>query len=139
MDSRNHDYAHTQAAPLCLLLYGAALLCFIGAAWAQETPGLSVAGGVGLLLLVLAPAFHHLTVEDYGDVLGMQFGPLPLFARNVRYEDIAGVEKERTRATGATRPPSSRRRPSCMPVRMTSCRSPTARNCSGRAARHMML
>jgi hypothetical protein len=51
---------------------------------------------IGLLMLVVAASFHHLTVEDRGDVLAVRFGPLPLFLRTVRYADIQAVEIGRT-------------------------------------------
>jgi hypothetical protein len=85
-DSRG--YSHTQKAPLCLILYGSALACFALGCW--------VAGGVGLLIALLAPAFHHLTVEDHGDMLAIHFGPVPLFRRTVNYADISSVEIGRT-------------------------------------------
>ena len=48
-------YSHTQKAPLCLILYGSALRC-IGLAWlVGDTPGIFIAGGVGLLIALLAP------------------------------------------------------------------------------------
>lgn len=58
--------------------------------------GLYVAGGVGLLLTFLAPAYHQLTVADHGDFLAIQFGPTPLFRRTVNYIDIEKVEVGRT-------------------------------------------
>ena len=89
-------YAHTQKAPLCLILYGSALAC-IALAWiVGVTPGILIAGGVGLLIALLAPAFHHLTVVDEGDRLAIRFGPLPLFRRTVRYTDIVKVQVGRT-------------------------------------------
>jgi hypothetical protein len=90
-------YTHTQNAPLCLILYGSALGC-ITFAWivGGDTPVMYVAGGVSLLIAVLAPCFHHLTVEDQGDRLALRFGPLPLFRRMVRYADIDSVEVGRT-------------------------------------------
>lgn len=89
-------YLHTQKAPLCLILYGAALLCFVLAWMVGETPGIYIAVGVGLLIALLAPAFHHLTVVDQGDVLAIRFGPIPLFRRTVRYADIEKVEVGQT-------------------------------------------
>ena len=62
----------------------------------RQRPGIFIAGGVGLLIAFLAPAFHHLTVEDEGDRLAIRFGPLPLFRRTVRYADIEKVEVGRT-------------------------------------------
>jgi hypothetical protein len=89
-------YSHTQKAPLCLILYGSSL-AFMVLAWnVDDTPGIFILGGVGLLIALLAAAFHHLTVEDQGDRLTIRFGPLPLFRRTVRYADIQKVEIGRT-------------------------------------------
>ena len=90
-------YAHTQKAPLCLLLYGIAianivLACAIGG----DPVGIYICGGVALFLTLLAPAFHHLTVIDLGDELTIRFGPVPLFRRTVRYADIEKAEIGRT-------------------------------------------
>ena len=89
-------YAHTQKAPLCLLLYGIALACFVPACATGDLLAIYIAGGVALLLLLLAPAFHHLTVIDQGDKLAIRFGPVPLFRRTVPYSDIDRVEIGRT-------------------------------------------
>lgn len=43
-----------------------------------------------------AASFHHLTVEDQGDRLSVSFGPIPLFHRSVRYEEIICAEIGRT-------------------------------------------
>jgi len=87
---------HTQKAPLCLILYGSALAC-IALAWVVgDTPGIYIAVGVGLLIALLAPAFHHLAVVDQGDHLAIRFGPVPLFCRTVQYADIEKVEMGRT-------------------------------------------
>jgi hypothetical protein len=61
-----------------------------------DTPGIYVAVAVGLVIALLAPAFHHLTVADQGDRLTIRFGPVPLFGRTVRYVDIEKVEVGRT-------------------------------------------
>lgn len=89
-------YTHTQKAPLCLILYGSALLCVVLAWIVGDTPDIYIAIAVGLLIALLAPAFHHLTVTDQGDRLAIRFGPVPLFGRTVRYADIASVEVGRT-------------------------------------------
>ena len=90
-------YSHTQKSPLCLLVYGTAIALFVGA-WSarDEYPIALILGGSGILTLILATAFHHLTVEDQGDRLAIRFGPLPLFRRTVRYADIEKVEVGRT-------------------------------------------
>lgn len=90
------EYSHTQKAPLSAVLYGAALTCFVFGWLAGESPGIYIAGGAGLLIALLAPGFHHLTVEDRGDVLAIRFGPLPLFGRTVRYADVERAVVGRT-------------------------------------------
>jgi hypothetical protein len=89
-------YSHTQEAPLCLLLYGSALFCFALAWMVGSAPGNLISVAVGLVIVLLTPAFHHLTVEDQGDRLAIRFGPLPLFRRTVGYGDIEKVEVGRT-------------------------------------------
>jgi multisubunit Na+/H+ antiporter MnhB subunit len=89
-------YSHTQKAPLCLILYGSALLCCALAWTVGSAPGGFIAAAVGLVIALLATAFHHLTVEDQGDRLAIRFGPLPLFRRTVWYADIDSVEVGRT-------------------------------------------
>jgi hypothetical protein len=55
-------YSHSQKAPLCLILYGSALACVAFGWLVRETPGIFIAGSVGLLIALFAPAFHHLSV-----------------------------------------------------------------------------
>lgn len=89
-------YSHTQKAPMCLILYGSALLCLVLAWIIGGYPANLIAVAVGLLIALVAPAFHHLTVQDQGDRLAIRFGPIPLFRRTVQYADIANVEVGRT-------------------------------------------
>ena len=89
-------YSHTQKSPLCLILYASALAAVIPAFIIGDMIGLYISGAAGLIIALLAPAFHHLTVEDQGDVLAIRFGPLPLFRRTVRYDDIKSAEVGRT-------------------------------------------
>jgi hypothetical protein len=96
METAAPGYLHTQKTPLCLILYGSALLCFALAWMVGSAPGSFIAAGVGLAIGLLAPAFHHLTVLDRGDRLVIRFGPLPLFRRTVRYANIETVEVGRT-------------------------------------------
>jgi len=51
---------------------------------------------LSLLMVVLAASFHHLTVKDDCDRLSISFGPIPLFRRSVRYDDIKSAEVGRT-------------------------------------------
>ena len=89
-------YHHTQKAPLCLILYGSALLCFVLGVVVGDTPGLLIAGGVGVLIALLGPCFHHLTVEDQGEKLAIRFGPVPLFVRTVKCAEIEDADVGRT-------------------------------------------
>ena len=92
-----HSYHHTQRAPLCLLLYGLAITLLVLAWVLRQEPVLAwVFPITGLIVLVLAASFHHLTVADEGDHLSVSFGPLPLFRRTVRYDDIEQVEIGKT-------------------------------------------
>lgn len=90
-------YHHTQRAPLCLILYVLAVT-FLVVAWVlRDEPILVwVFPPTALLVLILAVSFHHLTVADQGDHLLVQFGPLPLFRRRVKYDEIETVEVGRT-------------------------------------------
>jgi hypothetical protein len=96
VEAKTPRYLHTQKAPLCLNLYGLALVCVLLTWLVGETSGFFIGSGVGLLIAFLAPAFHHLTIIDQGDVLAIRFGPIPLFRRTVRYADIEKVEVGRT-------------------------------------------
>ncbi len=58
--------------------------------------GAAILGASGVVMLILASAFQHLTVEDEGDRIAIRFGPMPLFRRTIRYEDIHDVEIGRT-------------------------------------------
>jgi hypothetical protein len=90
------SYSHTQRAPLCWLLYGSALLCFLIGLTGDSVMAWSVAGGTGLMMSLLASSMHWLTVCDQGDRLSIQFGPLPVFGRYVKYADIKDVETTRS-------------------------------------------
>jgi hypothetical protein len=79
-----------------LILYVSALACFVLAWLLGETPGVYVGVSVGLLIALLASAFHHLTVVDQGDRLAIRFGPVPLFHRIVPYVNIEKVQVGRT-------------------------------------------
>ena len=91
-------YRHRQRAPLCLLLYALAV-AYLALGWlVRDAPPIPwLFPPIGLLMLVVAASFHHLSVVDRGDVLAISFGPIPLFRRTVRYADIVKVEVGRTR------------------------------------------
>ena len=91
------SYKHIQRSPICILLYALAPV-FILLGWflRAEQPFPWLFPPIGVLMLILAASFHHLTVEDEGDRLSISFGPLPLFRRSIRYNDVIGVERGRT-------------------------------------------
>lgn len=90
-------YRHTQHAPLYWLLYALGLVFVAaGASIVKETPVGWVLLGSAVPMFVLAASFHWLSVEDAGDRLLVGFGPLPLFRRSVRYDDVTGVEVGRS-------------------------------------------
>jgi hypothetical protein len=90
-------YWHRQAAPLCLLLYAlASVFLWIGYNLRHEPVASIVMPLAGVINLVLAASFHHLTVADEGAALGIRFGPLPLFRTAILYDDIRRVELGRT-------------------------------------------
>jgi hypothetical protein len=91
------EYSHTQKALLCLLIYALAAV-FLALGWfLRDAPPIPwLFPPIGLLMLVIAASFHHLTVEDQGDVLSVGFGPIPLFRKTVQYTDIVSVKVGRT-------------------------------------------
>jgi len=50
----------------------------------------------GLLMAMLGYSLQHLTVSDEGDRLAISFGPLPLFRKRIRYDDICEIAIGRT-------------------------------------------
>jgi hypothetical protein len=91
------SYKHTQHAPLCLLLYILAVVFVgLGAVFRNVPPIPWIFPPIGLFVLVLAASFHHLTVEDRLDHLSISFGPIPLFRRTIRYNDLMSAEIGRT-------------------------------------------
>lgn len=97
MDTAVPGYSHTQKAPLSLILYGIAISYLIWAWWLENVPLVApLSIGIGVVIIAVAPAFHHLTVVDQGERLAIRFGLLPLFRRTVRYAEIEKVEIGRT-------------------------------------------
>lgn len=90
-------YRHVQRAPLCVLIYATALLQGL-AAWItrNESYVFAVLVVSAAFTFVLAAGFHYLEICDGGSFLSVGFGPLPLFRRIIRYDDIRSVEIART-------------------------------------------
>ena len=90
-------YHHTQKAPWFLLLFAFAALFFTVAWVTKAEPVLpAILLVTGLLMAVLGYSVQQLTVCDEGDFLAIRFGPLPLFRRRIRYDDIFEIEIGRT-------------------------------------------
>jgi hypothetical protein len=91
------EYSHTQKAPLCLPAYAVGVAFLLVGFLAGQGPSIQwLFPPMGMVILAIAVSFHHLTVEEQGDLLVIRFGPLPLFRRTVRYADIASAEIGRT-------------------------------------------
>ncbi len=91
------EYSHTQRSPLCLLIYALAIVFASVGFVLKDVPQIPwLFPPIGIVILAIAASFHHLTVEDQGDVLVIRFGPLPLFQRTVRYAEIASTDVGRT-------------------------------------------
>lgn len=91
------SYQHTQRAPLCLLLYVVAAQ-FVVTAWlTRAVYFLPILFAVlSVVMLGIAMSFHYLRVSLEADRVKIGFGPLPLFTKTVRYEDIVSAEVSRT-------------------------------------------
>ncbi len=95
--SNESSYKHVQHAPLCVLLYILAIVFLVvGFLLKSEPPIPWLFPSTGLLMLVLAASFHNLTVEDHIDRLSICFGPIPLFRRTIRFDEIISAERGRT-------------------------------------------
>ena len=104
--SSQQGYDHVQQGRLHWLVYGSAALCL----WAgiaildgsvmpaadERSPGLWLFFVLAGLLVLLGMSFQYMRVRDRGDVLEINFGPLPLLRKQVRYEDIVTVKRGRT-------------------------------------------
>ncbi len=91
------EYSHRQWGPWAFVLYAVAIANVVGAWFSRHEPPASlILSGVGILFLVLAPCFHHLTVTDAGEEIDIRFGPLTLFKQRIRYDMIQDVEIGRT-------------------------------------------
>ncbi len=91
------NYEHTQRSPLCLLIYAVAVIEGATTWPLRNEPLLSwLFPLVSALLFVLAGSFHFLRVRDEVDQLVVAFGPLPLFRRTLRYDQITHFEPGRT-------------------------------------------
>jgi hypothetical protein len=90
------QYAHTQRAPLHMILSILGIIFFAAAYLATHWIAQITLLGTASLMFLAALCFQWLSVRDEGDTLLIRFGPLPLFRRRLAYRDIERVERSRT-------------------------------------------
>lgn len=89
-------YHHTQRGPSALACSAITLVFFILIIFVPILALRIVFVVSGVVTFMVGWSLAHLTVEDEGDQLALRFGPLPLFRKRIRYDDIIGAEKGRT-------------------------------------------
>ena len=91
------EYEKTQYAPLHYILFAVAVVLVVGAWIGRDEPvAVIVLMGVAVTLVLAAMMFGRLTVQDEGDCLAVRYGPLPVFRKRIRYDEITAVEPGRT-------------------------------------------
>lgn len=104
--SSTRRYDHVQRGLFHWGIYAIAAVClWAGIAILDGRIEQEVSGGdaalwvffvMAALLVFLGMSFQYLRVRDCGDTLEINFGPLPLLSKQVRYADISSVERART-------------------------------------------
>lgn len=89
------QYHHTQRAPFNPLLASGVLMALMSFLINEDAVRyLLIMGGAGCVFLGLC--FRELTIYDEGVGLVIQFGPIPIFGRRLRYRDCDRVERNRS-------------------------------------------
>lgn len=94
-------YEHTQHGKLQWVLWGAAVVCLVGAYFIWHSPEprwavwlcLACAGMCGALVF----SFSSLTVRDEGDALAIRFGPWPIWKKRIPYASIRDPRPARSK------------------------------------------
>jgi hypothetical protein len=104
--SSTQSYDHVQRGRFHWLVYAiAALSLWAGIAILNGTMEPESGSGdaalwiffvMAALMLLLGMSFQYMRVRDCGDALEINFGPLPLLRKQVRYADITSVTRART-------------------------------------------
>ncbi len=91
------DYDHTQRGVLHYLvaLVGAGILVGAMLSW-DNAPAFVLLIAVAGSLMFFAACFGYLRVRDLGERLEIRFGPIGMFGRSIRYDDMASAEVGRT-------------------------------------------
>lgn len=90
MTSTDSDrYYHTQTGPWHFIVFSIGVLQAYLAVALREQPPLNLIFGVcAAFMLLLGFSIRSLTIRDAGEGLQIQFGPLPLFRKQILYSDI---------------------------------------------------
>jgi hypothetical protein len=89
-------YQHSQRGPWSTLLMVLGLGCAVGALLAAEAFVRVLLGVLAIVFVLIAAAFHRMTVTGGADALDVRFGPLPVFGTRIAYVDMTAVETGRS-------------------------------------------
>ncbi len=113
IDTFPTTYHHTQRGPWYLLVYAISLLPLIAAYIVRNNLAIATLFlFAAIAISTEAASVQHLTVIDEGDRLRIKFGPIPLFQRSVRFEDIEHVEVTTTPGSTSRQLPRNGAKPS---------------------------
>lgn len=92
------EYSHTQRSPLGVtLLAGGSGTEILGIALLVRGEMIGIVLClIGFLVVSLALCFWWLKIEDQGETLRVQYGPLPIFGTSIRYESMMDVTAGQT-------------------------------------------
>lgn len=92
------EYSHTQRSPLGVtLLAGGSGTEILGIALLVRGEMIGIVLClIGFLVISLALCFWWLKIEDQGETLRVQYGPLPIFGTSIRYESMMDVTAGQT-------------------------------------------
>ncbi len=90
-------YDHVQHAPLYwLMLAPAFVLLWVALNLAHNTAEAEAMLAVAAVIGLVAFTMHHLRVYDAGESLVARFGPIPIFGKRIRYDQIEAFAQDRT-------------------------------------------
>lgn len=90
------EYDHTQSGPLYLFAAATAVLMPLVAILLDDEQAAVVLLLGGLLVIVVSLTIQSLRVVDEDDLLAIRYGPLPLWRRRIRYDQIASAVPDRS-------------------------------------------
>ena len=91
------EYEKIQYAPLhYILIAPAAVMLLIVWLAALEPDVAIVLVAAAAVMALVGLMFRSMTVRDEGDALAIRYGPLPVFRKRIRYDEITAVEPGRT-------------------------------------------